>query len=150
MKNSVIYNRKIKCIIIFMLDYVLMAAAVILIIFALQYFIRIGRSKKTPTATASYRTFVNCPLCGSPLMPGEELFSKVFRPMTVNDQRCIIYGCPHCYPRCEPGVRRICPSCHKSVPADGHLVARLFNKTKDGKKHVVVTGCSVCCRYEPK
>ncbi len=133
-----------------MLDYVLMAAAVILIIFALQYFIRIGRSKKTPPATASHRAFVNCPLCGSPLLPGEELFSKVFRPMTVNDQRCIIYGCPHCYPRCEPGVHRICPACRKSVPADGHLVARLFNKTKDGKKHVVVTGCSVCCRHEPK
>jgi hypothetical protein len=133
-----------------MLDYMFMAAAAIIIIFALHYFIRLNRNKRRPGKTAVHRTFVNCPLCGSPLLPGEEIFSKVFRPMTVNDQRCIVYGCPHCYPRCEPGVHRVCPSCHKSVPADGHLVARLFNKTKDGRKHIIITGCSVCCKYEPE
>jgi hypothetical protein len=132
-----------------MTDYILMAAAVLLILFALRFFIRFNKHRKEPVPASTRRSFVNCPLCGSPLLPGEDLFSKVFRPMTVHDQRCIIYGCPHCYPRCEPGVRRTCPSCHKTVPADGHLVARLFNKTKDGKKHVVVTGCSVCCKYEP-
>ncbi|MFA6857473.1 MAG: hypothetical protein WCR31_09705 [Treponema sp.] len=133
-----------------MLDYIFMAAAVVIIIAALHYFVKNNRNRKRPAVDVSHRTFVNCPLCGSPLLPGEELFSKVFRPMTVNDQRCIIYGCPHCYPRCEPGIHRICPACHKIVPSDGHLVARLFNRTKDGKKHVVVTGCSVCCKYEPK
>jgi hypothetical protein len=132
-----------------MLDYVLMGAAVILILSALHYFVKSRRDNKKKGENAPRRVPVKCPLCGSVLMPGQELFSKVFRPMTVNDQRCIIFGCPYCYPRCEPGVRRVCPACHKTVPADGHLVARLFNKTKDGKKHVIVTGCSVCCRYEP-
>ncbi|MCK9170228.1 MAG: hypothetical protein M0P01_07410 [Treponema sp.] len=132
-----------------MLDYIFMAVAVVIIIAALHYFVKNNRNRKS-SAAASHHAFVNCPLCGSPLLPGEELFSKVFRPMTVNDQRCIIYGCPHCYPRCEPGIHRICPACHKTVPLDGHLVARLFNRTKDGKKHVVITGCSVCCKYEPK
>ena len=131
-----------------MLDYIFMAAAILIILIALQYFVKLRKKKKPVEKTASPRSFVNCPLCGSPLLPGEDLYSKVFRPMTVNDQRCIIFGCPHCYPRCEPGIKRICPSCHKQVPPDGHLVARLFNKTKDGKKHVVVTGCSVCCKYE--
>lgn len=131
-----------------MFDYILMGVAVIIIILALRYFIRLSRSRKPEHTSAVKRVFVTCPLCGSPLPPGEELFSKVFRPMTVNDQRCIIYGCPHCYPRPEPGIHRVCPSCHKTVPADGHLVARLFNKTTDGKKHVIVTGCSVCCKYE--
>lgn len=125
-----------------------MAAAVLIILIALQYFVNLRKKKKPVEKSASRRAFVNCPLCGSPLLSGEDLYSKVFRPMTVNDQRCIIFGCPHCYPRCEPGIKRMCPSCHKQVPPDGHLVARLFNKTKDGKKHVVVTGCSVCCKYE--
>ena len=46
-------------------------------------------------------------------------------------------------------VRLVCPVCGKSVPADGHLVARLFNKTQ-GKKHVMIVGCSSCLKNEAK
>lgn len=92
---------------------------------------------------------VNCPVCDSPLLPGENLVSKVYRPMNVSDQLCHINGCPHCYPVPEPGVKRICPVCGKPVPVDSQLVARLFNKT-DGKKHVLVMGCPNCCRNSPK
>ncbi len=89
--------------------------------------------------------FMNCPLCSSPLKQGENLFSKVYRPMNVPDQRCTISGCPHCHPKCESGVQRICPVCKKSVPANGYLVARLFNKTT-GKKHVMIVGCTECLK----
>lgn len=89
---------------------------------------------------------VTCPVCNSALLPGEDLFTKVFRPMNVPDQLCTINGCPHCYPWPKDGVQRICPVCGKRIPIDGgHLIARLFNKST-GKKHVVVTGCSECCK----
>lgn len=87
---------------------------------------------------------VECPLCNTPLMKGQNLVTKVFRPMNVPDQRCNISGCPHCYPQPEPGIKRQCPCCGKEVPITGYLVARLFNY-KDNKKHVRVTGCSRCC-----
>ncbi|MDR9858266.1 hypothetical protein [Treponema socranskii] len=133
-----------------MLDYILIGCAALIIIFALRYFIKLTERDKRKTAGTRQKmySFANCPLCASPLYK-EDLYSRVFRPMTVSDQRCIILGCPHCYPKPEPGVKRVCPVCHKEVPPEGHLVARLFNKTKDGKKHVIVTGCSVCCKYEP-
>ena len=86
---------------------------------------------------------VKCPVCSSQLFVGEQLISKVYRPMKVPDQLMTISGCPHCYPGCEPGVKRICPVCHKSLRADQNLTARLFNKSV-GKKHVHIIGCSNC------
>ena len=89
---------------------------------------------------------ITCPLCGSRLQKGEDLFSRVYRPMNVPHQLCTISGCPHCYPSLEPGLKRVCPVCHKQVPMEeGHLVARLFNYA-DGKKHVAVSGCTECCK----
>ena len=86
---------------------------------------------------------VKCPLCDSNLFTGENIISKVYRPMNVPDQLMIVMGCPHCYPKCEPGLKRICPVCHKTVAQDQSLTARLFNKSL-GKKHVHVIGCSNC------
>ena len=87
-----------------------------------------------------------CPLCQSQLGKGQDLISRVYRPMTVHDQLCTINGCPNCFPSPKPGIQRICPVCHKTVDVkDGHLVARLFNY-EDKKKHVIVTGCNHCCR----
>ena len=86
---------------------------------------------------------VKCPVCQSELFVGEQLVSKVYRPMKVPDQLMTIQGCPHCYPKCEPGVSRTCPVCHKSVAPDQALTARLFNKAV-GKKHVHIIGCSNC------
>ena len=105
------------------------------------------QKKLIKTATDS-KLLVTCPLCGSFLQKGQDLFSRVYRPMDVPDQLCTISGCPHCYPQPEPGVERKCPVCGKKVPAkDGYLTARLFNKT-DGKKHVVVTGCTECSKHD--
>ena len=101
--------------------------------------------KKTADAKG---LLITCPLCGSYLQKGEDLFSRVYRPMNVPHQLCTISGCPHCYPALEPGLKRECPVCHKQVPMkEGHLVARLFNYA-DGKKHVVVTGCTECCTFK--
>lgn len=86
---------------------------------------------------------VKCPVCQSELFVGEQLISKVYRPMKVPDQLMTIQGCPHCYPKCEPGVSRVCPVCHKAVAPDQALTARLFNKAI-GKKHVHIIGCSNC------
>jgi len=113
---------------------------------ALSLFFGFQKRHRHTIPKVGNKGLVNCPLCGSALQSGQNLFSKIYRPMNVPDQRCTISGCPHCYPVCEPGVKRICPVCGKTVPASGYLIARLFNKT-EGKKHVLVTGCTECCRH---
>ena len=109
----------------------------------------ISSNKKTKKQTKykKQETDVKCPLCNSTLFKGEDLYTRVYRPMNVPDQLCTISGCPHCFPSVEQGKKRECPVCHKVVPIkNGHLTARLFNKV-DGKKHVIVTGCSECCKH---
>ncbi|MCR4734497.1 MAG: hypothetical protein K5829_05790 [Treponema sp.] len=126
------------------MDYLLMGICLAVII-ALLIGIGVYYRKKNhaPQKTSKALQPVKCPLCGSSLYVGENLISKVYRPMNVPDQLMIIIGCPHCYPVCEAGVKRICPVCKKSVGPDQSLTARLFNKTV-GKKHVHVIGCSNC------
>ena len=79
-----------------MLDYILIGCAAFIIIFALRYFIKLTERDKPKTAGTRQKmySFANCPLCAFPLYK-EDLYSRVFRPMTVSDQRCIILGCPH-------------------------------------------------------
>ncbi len=137
--------------------YFLAALALIVLIILLNFYIkyknRLENEKKQKLKAKNRQSLakekgllVNCPLCNSVLLPGEDLFTKVYRPMTVHDQLCTIDGCPHCFPIPEPGVKRECPVCHKEVPVkNGHLIARLFNKTQ-GKKHVIVTGCTECSK----
>ena len=125
--------------------------AVILII-ALMYFLKFKSLSQKKEPKGNLRTqkdengkveFVRCPLCSTPLAKNEDMFSRIYRPMNTPDQRMTVHGCPHCYPTMKPGVRRTCPVCGKEVPLDGELIARLFNRT-EGKKHVMITGCSVC------
>ena len=92
--------------------------------------------------------FANCPVCGTMMLPGENLVKKVFTTSgQVNDQICYIYGCPHCFPVCEPGIKRSCPVCKKNVEQKQYLLARRFNKTKSGTPHVIVNGCGNCNRH---
>ena len=81
-----------------------------------------------------------CPVCGSPLEPGERVHSKVFAPK--GDRIMHIYGCPRCWPSNAVHVRA-CPVCEREVPREGYLVARLFERP-GGAKHVHVLGCSGC------
>ncbi len=124
-----------------------MGAAAIIIIAALMYLKRFTmRTFQKPPSEPAAKGFVQCPVCGCPLLPKDNLVSKVFRPMNVSDQLCVIYGCPRCYPHPAKGIVRVCPVCKRCIPDEEYLVARLFNKTKSGGKHVIVNGCKRCCR----
>lgn len=129
------------------MDYFLLGVcSVAIIILLLGYGIYYRKNNKNVSkklVKQTEKSDVKCPVCGMFLNKGENLVSKVFRPMNVPDQLMNISGCPHCYPSCEPGVKRICPVCHKHMSAKDVLTARLFNKTQ-GKKHVHIVGCSNC------
>ncbi|MBQ0003748.1 MAG: hypothetical protein KBT21_09465 [Treponema sp.] len=138
------------------MEYLILGLAVIVIAVALSFFANLFKKAKPKNQSKTSNQnksqngaggpfLVTCPMCGSPLPKGDNLVTKVYRPMNVPDQRCTINGCPHCYPRPEPGIRRQCPCCKKEVPLNGYLIARLFNY-KNNKKHVMVTGCSECCK----
>ena len=120
-----------------------MGAASALIIALLVFYFRYSQKPSQSQKINRPVQDVKCPICQSSLYVGENLISKVFRPMNVPDQLMIVMGCPHCYPVCEPGVKRTCPVCGKTVGQDQSLTARLFNKQL-GKKHVHVVGCSNC------
>ncbi|MEE1166758.1 MAG: hypothetical protein UHP28_06340 [Treponema sp.] len=138
-----------------MFDYFLMGLVASVIVAALLYFKkvycdelkkrRVGNGRRKSTGGLS---FANCPVCGTPLTPGNNLMSKVFRStQTANDQICYVYGCPTCYPAKKAYVQRACPVCHKEVPQESYLLCRLFNKTKSGKPHVIINGCGNCNRH---
>lgn len=131
-----------------MLDYILMGILVIVIISLLCWiYFRITGGKTSGNQKLVKKAegpgFARCPLCDMPLPRGDNIFTKIYRPMDVPDQRCIVMGCIHCYPKVKPGLKRICPVCHKEVPLDGNLIARLFNK-KDGSKHIHIVCCTEC------
>ena len=137
------------------MDFFFLFTGSLILILALMFFLKFKKMQENSAKKESgLRTqkdengkteFVRCPLCSTPLAKNEDLFSRIYRPMTTPDQRMTVHGCPHCYPRPEPGVRRSCPVCGKEVPLEGELIARLFNRT-DGKKHVMITGCTECYR----
>ncbi len=120
-----------------------MGAAVCVIVAVIFWYIRYFQKLNAKKSVKKTVKNVKCPLCSSNLYVGENLISKVYRPMNVPDQLMTVWGCPHCYPKCEPGLKRICPVCHKEVAGNQSLTARLFNKSL-GKKHVHVLGCSNC------
>lgn len=135
------------------MDYLLMGLAATVIVTALMYFKYQAQQNKA-IAKQKKRSgngmggFANCPVCGTMMLPGENLVTKVFTTSgQVNDQICYIYGCPHCFPVCEPGIKRSCPVCKKNVEQKQYLLARRFNKTKSGTPHVIVNGCGNCNRH---
>ena len=95
------------------MEFVFLLVGIAILIAALSYFAFSKRNKQRPAAQSQKPALVNCPMCGSGLQKGQNIYSKVFRPMNVPDQRCVITGCPHCYPVCEIGVKRVCPVCGK-------------------------------------
>lgn len=126
------------------MEYILLGIASVVIIALIVWIIKYNdKLKKQRQASEKKLMPVKCPVCNSDLYVGENLISKVYHPMNVPDQLMVVMGCPHCYPVCEPGVKRICPVCHKPLKQDQYLTARLFNKQL-GKKHVHIVGCSNC------
>ncbi len=127
------------------MDYLLIGIASVVIIALLIGIYLKNKKSKTKAKSSKHLQPVKCPICQTSLYVGENIISKVYRPMNVPDQLCTISGCPHCFPKCEPGVSRTCPVCHKEIKQDQTLTARLFNKNL-GKKHVHIVGCSNCHR----
>lgn len=125
------------------MTYFICGICIVIIIALLLAYYRYTQNQKIKDEKKKNLQPVKCPICNSDLYVGENLISKVYRPMNVPDQLMIVSGCPHCYPHAEPGIRRNCPVCHKSLSQEDQLTARLFNKTV-GKKHVHIVGCSKC------
>ena len=99
---------------------------------------------ETPEAGSSFRT---CPICGSLLKKGERVKSVVFaggvKAGTITEKSSHLFGCPHCYPANGKNPR-LCPVCKKTIPADGYLIARMFENPAKPRKHVHVLGCTAC------
>lgn len=117
-----------------------------IILFGLLYFLfkqsgsanRYSRVQNSENGDNSEKT-KPCPLCGTPLKPGEKVHSVMYpgKPDSLME----IFGCPYCE---KPDSRqtRICPVCKKEMEAESVLIARVFSKP--GKTHVHVLGCSQC------
>ncbi|HHU37071.1 MAG TPA: hypothetical protein GXZ47_07570 [Treponema sp.] len=97
--------------------------------------------KKTKKKAAAGPSVGRCPLCSSPLAPGEQIKSAIFPGET--DRLCHIFGCPHCHPFIEDNLRRSCPVCGKTAPPDVYLIARMFDRPGK-KKHIHILGCTNC------
>lgn len=134
------------------MEYVFMGISAVVIIIALMYFKKHYFSKGTQVQSKKQSSpagdFANCPVCTSPILPGQNVRSKIFVTSNQNDQLCYVYGCSNCYPKCKPALSRTCPVCHKKLDNDGYLLSRIFNKTKSGKPHVIINGCVNCNRHK--
>ena len=84
-----------------------------------------------------------CPICGSPLARGERIRSVVYAGGSepAAERVVHVFGCPHCYPP-DPAVRRICPVCHGTIPDDGYVVGRMWDRKE--RKHLHLLGCTIC------
>ena len=83
-----------------------------------------------------------CPVCNQALETGMRIHSKLIK-LPNNEQYMHIYGCPYCWPE-NTTYQRFCPVCQKTVPKNGFLIARYYEKL--GTRHVLVIGCSGCRR----
>lgn len=94
-----------------------------------------------------------CPLCHTMLRRGERVHTVVYsgsssenrpRPGEVRDAVTHMFGCPYCKPgSASAGANaRICPVCRGTLPVDGYVIARMFER--DTRKHVHVLGCTEC------
>lgn len=142
----------------YIMVFLLLTLAVLLIFFAFSGKVGFSSStskkkKKKSKQSSNKKRFsdgVNpgcCPLCGFVLLSGEKINSIVYEGRGENGRMCRITGCPHCNPLdgSEPdeGAERICPVCRKTVPLEGYLTARLFDRGM-GSHHVHITGCTEC------
>lgn len=131
----------------------LMVVVVAVLIYTL---IRLGRNdyslladRMADRSRRDFEVLKPCPLCGSLLRRGQTVHSVVFSgeahgtgsSREPRDSIAHLFGCPYCHPA-NADHPRICPVCSRTVPADGYVIARMFEKP--GRKHVHVLGCTEC------
>ena len=106
-----------------------------------------GKKRRGEEAEAG--TLKTCPVCGSLLEKGQLVKSIAFqggvKVGNVTERLSHIFGCLFCYPANEK-TPRVCPVCRRTVPADGYLIARMFERSDRERKHVHVLGCTACRR----
>lgn len=146
---------------------ILMAVIVAALIYTL---VRLGRTnygqladRMAARSRRDFEVLRPCPLCGTMLRRGETVHSVVFsgpahseaaqrgtatpapqrsaRKTQPDDYLAHLFGCPYCYPANEKHPRT-CPVCSRTIPAEGYVIARMFEKP--GRKHVHVLGCTEC------
>ncbi len=120
-----------------------MAVAIVIIILVFKGMATSSNRRKDGNVPSGPKSV--CPVCCTPLGPGEQLVTKVYKGSSVNEKNCSIYGCPHCYPLPHPGITRSCPVCKATLLPSSYLVAHLFVRDET-KNHVLVSGCVNCCR----
>jgi RNase P subunit RPR2 len=131
-----------------MLGNIVVFALVVLFIVVLVFVIRNIRlsleKNKPQKKDPGVQRYTSCPICGTNLVPGENLVSRIYTRDDASDKPCTIHGCPHCYPKpTRDSIVRVCPVCNKIIPDDGYLLARIFFRNNK-KQHVHVVGCSEC------
>jgi hypothetical protein len=105
------------------------------------YFLRgKPRAIKTGREGSDDKKKLPCILCGSQLARGERIHSTVFK--GEGDSIVHVYGCPHCYGELATEMR-ICPICRGYLPDGGYLMGRMWDR-KQGKRHLHVSGCTLC------
>lgn len=102
----------------------------------------------------SFEVLKPCPICGTMLRRGETVHTHVYSkepertPESATEaggrsKEALVhmFGCPYCYPANDKHPR-ICPVCHRELPPDGFLYARMFYR--QSRRHVHVLGCTEC------
>jgi hypothetical protein len=126
-----------------------MAIVVAILIYTL---VRLGKSdynlladRMASKSRGNFEVLKPCPLCHTMLRRGERVHSVVFSGPRSDrgpaESMAHLFGCPYCHPANDDHPR-ICPVCSKVVPADGYVIARMFEKP--GRKHIHVLGCTRC------
>jgi hypothetical protein len=99
------------------------------------------------SGAADGESLKTCPICGCLLEKGQLVKSVVFqggvRSGGLTERMSHIFGCPYCYP-VNNKTPRVCPVCRQILPADGYLLARMFERPGRQRKHVHVLGCTAC------
>ena len=117
---------------------------IVLFVFAFRIF-SVGAKKPkqdvAPRKTGKVGETGVCPVCGTLLTNGAQLKSALYP--GDGDRLCHIFGCPSCHPYIEEGIKRVCPVCKKTLPSEGYLIARMFDRPGN-KHHVHIIGCTGC------
>lgn len=144
-----------------LIQIILLVGLVILIVVLLATLTRLRKSDYSVLANhmadrsrTGLQVMRPCPVCGTLITKGERVHTVVYSGTSVvrrsagsgdeapQESLVHMFGCPYCYPP-SPSYPRTCPVCDATIPDDGYIVARMFEKN-GRRKHVHVLGCTEC------